>query len=170
MRRLLLAAALLACACGRRGAGVAYRAADGSFRASLPGDWRVDETHGDARKAALYGPPGGDKPFTQLIGVYFHAAADPDGAARAYVAGSSSGPARPPREIPVGAGRGYEALAERRLPAFETAAETVETRTVAVPAAGGFFSLEHTWPKGSPASPAFDELLKTFEPAAAAKK
>lgn len=168
MRRLLLAVALLACGCGRRDAGapgsVDYRAPDGSFRARLPGNWRADETAGETRRTALYGPPDGPQPFAQLIGVYFHAAADPVTAARAYLASTASGPAVPPREIAVGSRRGFESVETRLLPGVELKPQSVEVRTVAVPAPGGFFTLEHTRPAGSAAAPAFDELIRTFEP------
>ena len=172
MRSLLLAAVLLAAGCGRRdsGASVDYRAAAGRFRARLPGNWRADETPGDTRRAALYGPPDGLKPFSQLIGVYFHSAGDPEAAAHAYLASAASGPAVPPREVAAGSRRGFEVVEERRIPGLEMKPETVEVRTVAVPAAGGFFTLEHTRPAGSAASPAFDELVRTFEPSAAAPK
>jgi hypothetical protein len=114
----------------------------------------------------LYGPPDGPQPFAQLIGVYFHAAADPEAAARAYLASASSGPAVPPKEVAVGAGRGLEVAETRLLPGIETKPQAVEVRTVAVAAAGGFFTLEYTRPAGSAASPAFDELIRTFTPAA----
>ena len=173
MRRVLLAAALLACACGRSGSkagsAVDYRPPDGSFRARLPSNWKADESPGETRKAAFFGPPDGAKPYSELMGVYFHAAADPEAAARTYLSIAGVGPATP-REIAVGSRRGLEIDGTRTMPAVELAPQTVSVRTVAVPVAGGFFTLEHTWPAGTTAAPAFDELLRTFEPAAGAAK
>jgi hypothetical protein len=162
----MLAAVLLAASCGRQDSGpatVAYSPPDASFHARLPADWKADESLGETRKAAFFGPPDGAKPYSQLMGVYFHAAPDPESAARAYLAGS--GP--PAREIMVGSRRGLEVVSTRTEPAVEMGPQTVQIRSIAVPVAGGFFILEHTWPVGAAPSPAFDELVKTFEPAAA---
>ena len=38
------------------------------------------------------------------------------------------------------------------------------TRVLAVPAAKGFYALEHTWPEGAAPSAAFDEFIRSFKP------
>lgn len=176
MKRLLTAVLLLS-ACGRprpaRDGTVAYRSPDGRFRARLPGDWRADEGKDPVRLAAFFGPPGGPKPYAQSIAVYFHPAAEPDFAARLYLAsnagGLNSGPARPPREVSVGALKGLELDGRRKDPGLETAPEDVLTRIVVVAAPGGFYALEQSRPVGAPQTPAFDEMLRTFVPAPPSK-
>jgi hypothetical protein len=171
MKLSLAAALLLACACGRsspdRGASVDYRPPDNSFQARLPSDWKADETPGETRKAAFFGPPGGAKPYSQLMGIYFHKAADPEDAARAYLSGN--GPAAL-KDVVVGSRRAIESTVTRTTPGLDAAPEAVLVRTVAVTVPGGFYVLEATWPVGAAADPAFGELLRTFEPSAGAPK
>ncbi|MDD5657307.1 MAG: hypothetical protein PHF00_08655 [Elusimicrobia bacterium] len=164
MRRAFFLAVLLAAACGRApkpDEPVSYRAPDGSFSALLPAGWRVDESPGESRKAAFFGPPQGSRPFSELIGVYFHAATDPASAGRAYLAGPISGPGPfSPRPVRVGAASGLEVTAERPSP---NGRSRVAQRVVVVAVPGGFFSLEHAWPADGAASPAFDEFLRSFQ-------
>lgn len=170
MTRILCLAVLLAAACGRApapGAPTDYRAPDGSFSARLPSDWKVDDAAGETRKAAFFGPPSGAKPYSELMGVYFHAGADPE-AARAYLASEApTGTPFAPRPVPVGAGTGLELVSSRTMPDVHSGPQRVTTRLVEVAVPGGFYSLEHTWPEGARPSAAFDELLRTFKPAAA---
>ena len=142
MRFLLLTAVLLATACRRApapGAAIEYRAPDGSFTAKLPSNWKADEAPGETRKAAFFGPPDGAEPYSQMMGVYFHAAAKPEGP--------------------------LDSTAETVQPNPHGGSETVITRTVAVPAAGGYFTLVQMYPAGSEPSASFAELVSTFKPA-----
>ena len=162
MKRWMLMAALSLCACGRGqppGAQLDYRPPDGSFAARVPGDWKVDESPGETRKASFFGPSDGERPFSQSMGVYFHAAADPAAAARNYLAFQSSqgiAAPSPAKETDL------EVIAERTLNDIHAGRQRLTTRTVVVIMPKGFFSLEHTWPAGTPPSPAFDELRRTF--------
>ncbi len=168
----ILSAVLLLSACGRSGpardGSVAYRSPDGRFSARLPGDWRADEGKDPVRLAAFFGPPGGPKPYSQSIAVYFHPAADPDFAARLYLASNAgspdAGPARPPRQIAVGALTGLELDGRQKNPGLETAPEDTIMRTVVAAVPGGFYALEQSRPAGAPETSAFDEMLKTFAP------
>ena len=134
----------------------------------LPSNWKVDETSGETRIAAFYGPPGGQKPFSQLMGVYFHPASDPAGAARGYLASTPEGTS-PAHEVSVGALSGLEVTTEHSLLDIHLGQQRVITRTVVAAVHGGFFSLEHTWPTGASPAPAFDEMVRSFRPAPAAK-
>jgi hypothetical protein len=166
MKRVLIPIALLIVACGRStvpGAPTDYRAPDGSFSARLPSDWKVDDAPGETRKAAFFGPPSGVKPFSQLMGVYFHPSTEP-ASARAYLA--SEAPAEvpfAPRDVPVGGGTGLELIVSRTVPDVHFGPQRVTTRLVEVVVPGGFYSLEHTWPTGTEPSPSFDELLHSFK-------
>ncbi len=171
--KIILAAVVLLFACGRPGPArdgtVAYRSPDGRFSARLPGDWRADEGKDPVRLAAFFGPPGGPNPYAQSIAVYFHPAADPDFASRLYLASSAgspdAGPARPPRQVAVGAAlKGLELDGRQKNPGLETAPEDTITRTVVVAAPGGFYALEQSRPASAPETPAFDEMLTTFAP------
>ena len=169
MGRALLVVLALACACNRvprPGEAVEYRPADGSFSARVPSDWKADESPGETRKAAFFGPAQGAKPFSELMGVYFHPASDPAAAARDYLA--SEPPADFPaqvRDVLVGGARGMEVSFARAEPDPHHGAQRVSVRMVAMPVAGGFFLLQHSWPAGAAPGPAFDELLRTFRPA-----
>lgn len=165
--RLLLALTLALSAACRKPAPppsgpVEFSAADGSFRARVPGDWKVDDARDESRKASFFGPPSGPTPFSDLMGVYYHAAENPVAAARAYVASQTgNGPGLAP---PLGGDA--DALdktytRDSTAPHSGTAA-SVSTRVVAVVVPGGFYSLEHTWPAAQPPAPAFDDLLKSF--------
>ena len=163
MKLVLLLSLLLSPACRRpaaSGGTVEYRAPDGSFTARLPPNWKADEAPGETRKAVFFGPPDGAQPFSQMMGVYFHAAPDPAASARAFLS-SETGAAPAPA-----AGEALETVVEREVPDPHRGAQRTVTRTVAVPSAGGFFTLVHVYPAGSRASASFDELVSTFKPAA----
>jgi len=164
MKLVLLLALLVLPACKRppaaSGGAIEYRAPDGSFTASLPPDWKADEAPGETRKAVFFGPPDGAQPFTQMMGVYFHAAPEPAAAARAHLA-SETGAAPAPA-----AGGALETVVEREVPDPHRGPRRTVTRTVAVPSAGGFFTLVHVYPAGSRAAASFDTLVSSFKPAA----
>jgi hypothetical protein len=162
----LLAAFLFAIACSKPAdpnAPVAFRPADGSFSARAPARWKVNDAPGENRKAAFFGPPDGAKPFSQLMGVYFHPAAEPEKAARAYL---RSAVGTEPQPVKAAELSGLEATVSRAVSDIHQGEQRETTRTAVFPVQGGFYSLEHTWPAGGAPDPAFDELLRTFRPAA----
>ncbi|MBI3566176.1 MAG: hypothetical protein HY079_13345 [Elusimicrobia bacterium] len=172
MRLLVALLLLLPAACRKApapapSAPVDYRPADGSFSARVPGDWRVEDAPGESRKAAFFGPPAGPAPFSDLMGVYYHAAAEPGTAARAYVASQTGhGPGLTP-PLGVSPAAGLDDSFTRAAPAGHGGpGPSVVTRVVAVPVSGGFYTLEHTWPADRAPDPAFEELLRSFKPAA----
>lgn len=173
-RALILTFALAATATGCRKAPpatgpVEYRAADGSFTARLPGDWKADDSPGESRKIAIFGPPSGKNPFSDLMGVYYHASADPASAARSYVASQTGqGPGLGPTL--GGEAAALDSQGDRSVHDLHSGRDLKETtRIVAVLAPGGFYSLEHTWPSDQAPDAAFDELVRTFKPGPAAK-
>ena len=169
-RRLAAVLLLCAAACSKPapvpgGAPAGYVAPDGSFSASLPGGWKVDDSPGEHRKASFFGPPDGDKPFSDLISVSFYPAGGRYQNVDEYVASKSSlGPPALPREVMVAGVRGVELTVLSEFRDVHTGVHRLVTRALAVPAAKGFFALEHTWPEGAAPSPAFDELVRSFKP------
>ena len=168
------AAALLLCAAGCSkpapppgGAPVVYTAPDGSFSATLPGGWRMDDAPGKYRKAAFFGPPDGKKPFSELIAVSFYPAGGRYKGVEDYIAAQSAlGRADPTREVPVGGVRSVELIVRTVFQDVHTGSQPQVTRVLAVPAAAGFFALEHTWPDGAAPSTAFDNMVTSFKPGA----
>jgi hypothetical protein len=149
MKRALFLAAVLLGACGKKPAPtpaseIDYTAKDGGFSARLPAAWRVDETRGESRGAAFFGPSDGPHPYSQMIAVYFHAAAVP----------------KP--------GTGDETVEQRVLKGPRGAPVRLTVRTVVVAAPGGFYSLEYSTPEDAQPLPAFDAFRKSFRPRAAA--
>lgn len=159
MRRLFLLAVLALSACGRPApdAPASYSPADGSFSASLPGGWRVDETRRGSRRAAFYGPPA--KP-TQVIAVSFEAQGTPEQHVVAALAASPSPVPMPPQ------GAGRDAVMERAVPSTHGGPSREKLRVVAVEApGGGAWVLEHAWPLDEAPSPAFEAFKASFRPA-----
>lgn len=156
---LALAAALLLCSCGRdpgrpAGAGqTGYRAPDGSFAAHLPSDWRVDGRRVESPGATFFGPPGGPAPYSQRIGVYFHAASNPAAEARAFLAARGSPGLEPGEADSTDITADIHGGRRVRL--------TVKTTVALAP--GGFFSLQRVWPEGSQPDPALDEFVRSFQ-------
>lgn len=158
--RRAVAALLLLGACGRAPSSEgAYRAPDGSFTASLPGTWRVDETASGSRLAAFYGPPGGKKPFSQVIAVSREV-----GDAAAFLARASAGGGGAPRPFAPDAAP-LDVSFERALPSTHGGPARENVRLVSVPGQGGFFVLEHGWPLGDAPAPEFEAFLASFKPA-----
>jgi len=172
IRRLAAVLMLCAAACSRPapapgGAPVEYAAPDGSFTARLPGGWTVDDAPGENRKAAFFGPADGKKPFSELIAVSFYPAGGRYGGVDEYLAAQAShGSAAPPRDATVAGVKGVELIVRTVFPDVHSGPQPVVTRVLAVPAAGGFYALEHTWPDGAAPSPAFDALVASFKTAA----
>lgn len=168
IRRLAVALLLGAAACSRpaaTGALIEYAAPDGSFTARLPGGWRVDDAPGEHRKAAFFGPPDGKKPFSELIAVSFHPAGGRYRSVDEYLAAQAAlGRAAPPREVPVGGAHGMELTVRSVFADPHSGPQPIVTRALALTAAKGFFTLEHTWPEGAAPSSAFDELVRSFKP------
>lgn len=170
IRRLAAVLLMCAAACSKPapvpgGAPAEYVAPDKSFTASLPGGWKVDDAPGEHRKAAFFGPPDGKKPFSELISVSFYPAGGRYQDIEEYVAAQSAlGQALPPREASVGGVRGVELTVRSVFRDVHSGPQPLVTRALAVPAAKGFFTLEHTWPEGAAPSPAFDDLLRSFKP------
>ena len=132
------------------------------FSASVP-NWKVEE-HVETPGATFFGPPDGDRPFSEMIGVYFYRAADPARGARDhlfYQSSRSSGPLMP---LPISVSGLKEVVVNRIEPDVHTGEHLLTTRTVVVIVPDGFFSLEHTYATDAVPSPAFDEMLRTFRP------
>lgn len=172
IRSLAVAALLLSAACSRPapGAPAEYAPSDGSFSARLPGGWKVDESPGRYRKAAFFGPPGGAKPFSELIAVSFYPAGGRYKAPEDYIAGRAAlGRAQPPRSVSVGGVQGVEVTVASVFPDPHSGPQPLVTRALAVPAAGGFYALEYTRPEDQPASKDFDDMVASFKPGPAPK-
>jgi hypothetical protein len=136
----------------------------------LPGGWKVDDSKGENRKAAFFGPPTGAKPFSELIAVSWYAAGGRYQGIDDYIAAQAAlGRAEPSRPATVAGVAGVEISVASVFPDPHSGPQPLVTRVVAVPAAGGFYALEHTRPADAPPSPAFDELLRTFRPGSAGK-
>ena len=167
--RLAVVVLLLGAACSRPapvpgGAPGEYAASDGSFTVRLPGGWRVDEAPGETRKAAFFGPPAGAKPFSELISVSYYPEGGRYKGVDDYVAAQAAlGRAEPTREVLVGGARAVEMSVATVFPDIHSGPQPLITRVVAVPAAGGFYALEHTRPSASPPSAEFDELVRSFQ-------
>lgn len=160
----LLMIAVLAAACSRPApdAPAEYRPADDSFSASLPGGWKVDDSPGETRKAAFFGPPAGPGAFSEMIRVSLQPATTPE----AYRA-SRPGLPTPLRETSAGGAKAWEFLSDSEFRDPHAGIKKLSSRVVLVPAPGGLFVLEHTWPAGAPSGrEAFEELLRTFKPKA----
>jgi hypothetical protein len=102
------------------------------------------------------------------MGVYYHVAPDPQSAARGYLAAAQDGSA-PIHEVAVGQQKGLEAQKISLVRDIHLGSQSTITRTVVLTVAGGFFSLEHTWPLGATPAPAFEDLVRTFRPAEGVK-
>ena len=156
--------AALAAACSRPApqAPAQYRPVDESFSAALPGDWKVDDSPSQTRKAAFFGPAAGPGAFAEMIRVSLHPATTPE-AARAARPGLPT----PLRESEVGGAKAWEFFVDSEFPDPHGPLKRVSTRVVMLPTARGLFVLEHAWPAGKPSSrPVFEELLRTFKPKA----
>ena len=161
MKRLLIIA-LAAAACSRPGpnAPAEYRPADGSFSASLPGGWKVDDSLGETRKAAFFGPPSGPGAWTEMIRVSLYPATTP----QAYRA-TRPGLPTPLQETAAGGAKALEFLSNSEFRDPHAGVKKLSSRVVMLPTAQGLFVLEHAWPDGAPASrEAFAGLLSTFKP------
>ena len=173
-RRFVVMLLLCASACSRPAPApvssdgpISYAAPDESFTASLPGGWKVDDSPGEHRKAAFFGPPDGPKPFAELIAVSWYRAGDRYQNVDDYLAAQAAlGRAEPAREVSAGGVKGRELTVRSVFPDVHSGPQPVVTRVVAVPSGAGFFALEHTWPDGAAPSPAFERLLETFKPGA----
>lgn len=160
--RLLLIALLAAAACTRPSpdASAEYRPEDASFTASLPGGWKVDDSPGETRKAAFFGPPAGPGAFTEMIRVSLH----PETTSEAYRA-SRPGLPTPLKETSAGGAKAWEFLNDSETRDPHAGSKKLTSRSVVVPTPRGLFVLEHTWPTGAPSGrEAFEELLRTFAP------
>ncbi|MDD5302524.1 MAG: hypothetical protein PHS14_05375 [Elusimicrobia bacterium] len=160
----ILIALLAAAACSRPApnAPAEYRPADDSFSATLPGGWKVDDSPAETRKAAFFGPPAGPGAFTEMIRVSLYPATTPE----AYRA-KQSGLPTPLRETAAGGAKAWEFLIDSEFRDPHAGVKKLSSRVVALPTPRGLFVLEHTWPAGEPSGrEAFEELLRTFKPAA----
>ncbi len=166
---------LLGAACSRKpapppGGGVSYAAPGGRFAADLPPGWRVDEAADGDRLAAFFGPPDGPAPYTETIAVSFHPASGRWKSARQFLpAEAAGGLATAAVPVTVAGIASLETTVDRDFPDPHLGLQRTRTRAVLVPAPGGFFALENTRPAGQAPSPAFDDFLASFKPAAAAR-
>jgi hypothetical protein len=151
----LLALLAAGCAPANPSDPVLYRPADGSFEARVPGDWRVESGASGERRAAFFGPPGGPHPYAEMMRVYFHPGQTPEG----YRAAAA--PGLPP---PLDAAAAPEFTRSSEVPDPHGPTRSVTTRSVLVPASGGLFVLEHSWPSEAAPSGAFAALLASFKP------
>lgn len=160
--KLFVLAVLAAAACTRPApdAPAEYRSADESFSASLPGGWKVDDTPGETRQAAFFGPPAGPAAFTEMIRVSLHPETTPE----AYRA-SRPGLPTPLTQTAAGGAKAWEFRTDYELRDPHAGIKKMSSRVAAVPTPRGLFVLEHSWPSGAPAGrEAFEELLRTFKP------
>lgn len=158
----ILIAALAVAACSRPApnAPAEYRPADDSFSATLPGDWKVDDSPGETRKASFFGPPAGPDAFTRIIRVSLHPGFTPQG----YRA-TRSGPPTPLAETTVGGAKAWEFYSDFEFRDPHAGVKKRSSRVVAVPTAKGLFVLEYERPAGAPPdSDAFAALLNSFKP------
>ncbi len=133
------------------------------FSARLPSDWKVDDASTEGKKAAFFGPPIGPKPFSQLIGVYYHIDGTPE-RLRAYLAAEiRPGESFTPHETVIGQKTGLEITTSRFVLNIHSKPQLVSKRVVVVPTVHGFYSLEHTWPIDSAPTSAFEEFLRSFK-------
>jgi len=167
--RTLAAAVLLAlaAACARAPSDgrVAYSAPDGGFSARLPAAWRVDESRGEERRAAFFGPGTGAD--AESIFVSFFPAGSRWRSAREYAyAQAATGRAGPV----VDGARGPEVVVERELADAHLGRVVKRVRVATVAAAGGFFALED-WTDAAREAPAadFEAFAASFRAGPAAK-
>jgi len=147
VRRAVLAATLLAAvvwvggACGRKAPAtknVEYAERGGRFTVTLPPEWRVDETPGEARLASFFGP--GTGPLAETITVSFFGPAARWKSPREYAYWrATTGRSGPVAEDASGGARVTVRL-ERDDPHLGKRAQTL--RVAALPAHGGFFVVE----------------------------
>lgn len=163
MKRLMIAV-LLAAACARTDPNgpALYVSRDDAFSATLPGGWRVDDSPGETRKAAFFGPPAGERPFAEMIRVSLRPGATPEG-----YRGSVQGLPTPLAETSAGGAKAWEFLSTYEFHDPHAGIKKFATRAVLVPSSAGLYVLEHSWPAGTDGSrAAFDALLASFKPKA----
>lgn len=155
MRRLAVAALLLA-ACAKNPDGKAsYSPGDAAFTLTAPGDWRVTEDQGEGHRVSFHGPPGS---FAESIGVYRYEATTPE----AYRASHAVGVAEPLTPRPDGRS---EYKTSMTAPALHgRPPEDLVVRHVLVVDGPRLWALVHTRPAARTPSPAFDELCASFKP------
>jgi hypothetical protein len=157
---MIAALAVLACSRPAANAPAEYRPADDSFSATLPGGWKVDDSPGETRKAAFFGPPAGPGAFAEMIRVSLYPATTPE----AYRAARPGLPT-PLNEVSVGGAKAWEFMSDSEFRDVHSGVRKLSSRVVSITTPQGLFVLEHTWPAGAPAGrEAFEELLRTFKP------
>jgi hypothetical protein len=154
---------LLAAACGRPAGPVEYGSPRLGFTAAAPASWKADESQAAPRRAALYGPPAGSRPFAESIIVSFHPAGGRWAGPAAYLAAAALVPGAPPSPPPDPAAR--ETVFERATPSMHGKSLIERVRLVAVETPGGFFVLEHAYPAtGYEPGPEFEAFRSSFKP------
>ncbi len=133
-------------------------------RRPCPAAGGCDDAARGARRVTFFGPPGGDKPFSQLIAVSFYAKDGPWRSASAYVASQALSLSGPPRPLPPPGA--LEATYERPRPNIHGGPRSENGRVVALETPDGFYALEHAWPLDAAPDPAFDAFRASFKPAA----
>ncbi len=143
--RALLAVAALGAACSlapKPAHGpVDYAAPGGRFSARLPAAWRVDESPGVARLASFFGPGTGAD--AEMIEVYYYPASSPWKSARDFAfAQTTTGRAGPVVEARVAGVPALDVVVEREIGDERLGRREQRVRTLAVPAADGFYALK----------------------------
>lgn len=174
MRRAAAALALFVAACSRAPAPapepVEYASPGGRFSGRLPAAWRVDETPGENRLAAFFGPGTGTD--AEMIAVSFFPAGSrwktPLDFALAQGLGAR---AEPPRSAVVAGARAVDVTAERTVVDEHRGRRVLRVRSLLVPAGGGFFALQDfTDPARLADGADFENFLASFKPGTAEKR
>jgi len=161
-------------ACSRRASppsgDVEYAPPDRSFTARLPKGWKVDEYQGETSRAAFFGPPEGPRAFSESIGVYFHKAGERYKTPDDYLAAQSAlGRVISPLPGGADAAKSLDISIERQIDDVHSGLQRTRTHSFLIPASGGFFALEHTYPAGENPSPVFEEFQASFRPVPSGK-
>ena len=136
-----------------------YEPPNGSFRARLPVDWKVDDSPDARSQAVFYGPPSAPGTFAQMIRVSLVVDSSPD----SYRA-SRPGLPSPLAETFVSGEKSWEFLTARAFIDPHSGTSKIYSRVVMLPTARGLFVFEHTWQAGTaPRKAVFDELLRSFK-------
>jgi hypothetical protein len=166
--RLWTACALLvlAAACSRppSSAPVEYAPPDGRFSARLPPVWRVDDSRGEARLAAFFGP-GADTQAESIFVSFFPSTSRWKTPREYAYAQATTGRAGPVADDPAAGPGALETTVERTIADAHQGRRVQKVRIVLIPAPDGFFALEDfTDPAREPSASAFDGFVASFRP------
>jgi len=168
VRRAVGLVVFLLAACSRAPkppAGTAdYASADGRFSARVPAAWRVDETRGEDRIAAFFGPGSGAE--AEMISIsYFPASSRWKTPLEFAMAQGIGARAEPIRHSSVAGSSALDFTVERTFDDQVRGRQSVRVRSLLVPVAGGFFALQDfTDAARASAGGEFDAFAASFRP------